>query len=101
MPFFTTHNVYQTLQAAITRMQYVHLRVTNEFIELIALGLEDRLALSYKDYIGGINAGPCALNIMDILFGDCLIYNNTFGSFMLHYSRKKSHGTHMTKASSL
>lgn len=73
------------LQAAITRMQYVRLRVTHKFIELIALGLEDRLVLSCKDYIGGINAGPCALNIMDILFGDCLMYNNTFGSFMLYY----------------
>ncbi len=61
------------LAAIFTQMQYFQLHVTHRFIALITLGLEDRLVLSCKDYIGGINAGPCALNSMDILFGDYLM----------------------------
>lgn len=74
------------VQAALTftQMQYVQLHVTHGFIALITSGLEDRLLLSYKDYTVGINAGPCPLNMMDILFGDHLMYKkNTFGRFVL------------------
>lgn len=63
---------------AFTQMQYIQLRVTRGFMALITSGQPDRLVLSCKDYAAGINAGPCALNMMDISFGDYLIYKTTY-----------------------
>lgn len=67
---------------------------------LITSGPEDRLALSCKDYIGGINAGPCALNIMDILFGDCWCIITHLVDSCCIISEIKCHRTptHVTKA---
>lgn len=67
---------------------------------LITSGPEDRLALSCKDYIGGINAGPCALDIMDILFGDCWCIITHLVDSCCIISEIKCHRTptHVTKA---
>lgn len=86
------------LRAALTfaQMQYVQLRVTHRFIALITSGLEDRSRCLPAIILQGLHwwdqCWSCALNMIYILFADCLIYRITqitFDRFMLYYIREK------------